>query len=184
MLHGASVKDVRTIYQSEYSVSTKDLDTGNFIPSCVYMHKSYFRYNGEYVPQDYSKACKANSIYNRMRGQSQSGANVRLLWTIDLADGLNPKRIEKMFHKFAWRHNASNDAFGTELYLLDTKESLNILNQFVKVYSLKEDPSIQRISVFNGANRRVLFENKDAGAGRTLTQGNNLFDKWFDINDD
>ena len=42
MLHGASVKDVRTIYQSEYSVSTKDLDTGNFIPSCLYMHKSYF----------------------------------------------------------------------------------------------------------------------------------------------
>ena len=63
-------------------------------------------------------------------------------------------------------------------------QSLNILYEFVKAYSLKEDPSIQRISIFNGANRRVLFENKDAGAGRTLTQGNNLFDKWFDINDD
>ena len=194
MLHGASVKDVRSIYQSEYSITTKDLDHGNCIPSCVYMHKCYFKYKGEYVPQDYSKAGKANSIYNRMRGQSQSGANVRLFWTIDLADGLKPNWLEKRFHNFAWQHsnryrdhwqhNYSNDAFGTELYLLDTTETFNILNKFVKTCSLKEDPRIQRISVFNGANRSVIFENKDAGAGRTLTQGNNLFDKWFETKND
>jgi hypothetical protein len=181
MLHGASVKDVRSIYQSEYSITTKDLDHGNYIPSCVYMHKCYFKYNGEYVPQDYSKAGKAVSIYNRMRGQSQSGANVRLFWTIDLADGLRPNYLEKKFHQFAWRHNASNDAFGTELYLLDTKESFNILNEFIKTYNLKEDPRIQRISVFNGANRSVIFENKEA---HDIDYSKNEFDKLFEMKDD
>ena len=67
------------------------------------------------------------------------------------------------------------------MYLLDTTETFNILNKFVKTCSLKEDPRIQRISVFNGANRSVIFENKEA---HDIDYSKNEFDKWFEMKDD
>lgn len=158
-MFGMSIPTLKTLFMKEYGVTATELDKGEGIPSCVYMHKSYFRYNGEYLPQDYCKGGKANSIYNRMRGQSQSGADVRLIWTIEVASLYHADVLESKLQRFAINYNVSkNEAFGTELYKLSDVESVALLKQFVDEYNLKDDPTVVRISVYNKDTRTSTFE--------------------------
>ena len=153
------VNRVKSFFIKEYGVTPTELDKGEHIPSCLYMHKSYFRFKGEYLPQDFCKGGKANSIYNRMRGQSQSGADVRLLWTIETSSLAHADYLESIFQNFAFKHRVNKDqAFGTELYLLSDIESIGVLKEFVKEYDLENDSRIVRISVYNDTTRAVLFE--------------------------
>ena len=158
-MFGMSVPTLKTLFMKEYGVTATELDKGEGVPSCVYMHKSYFRYNGEYLPQDYCKGGKANSIYNRMRGQSQSGADVRLLWTIEVASLYHADILEDKLQLFASNYNVSkNEAFGTELFKLSDEESIALLKRFVDEYNLKDDPTVVRISIYHNDTRTNIFE--------------------------
>ena len=162
MQPGMNVETLKKVYMDFYDVTPTQLDKGIGINPCLYMHKSFFRYNDVYLPQDFSKVGKANSIYNRMRGQSQSGADVRLLWNIEVKTPFDADRIEDKFKIFACQYNVDKDtAYGTELYEFDTFESITILNSFVEYESLQTNPAVIRINIYYPDHRYTIFERSD-----------------------
>tara|TARA_B110000503_G_C6885640_1_gene304585 strand:+ start:52 stop:600 length:549 start_codon:yes stop_codon:yes gene_type:complete len=157
---GMSVDNLKKFYMDFYNVTSTELDDGKGIHPCVYMHKSFFSYNNEYLPQDFCKGGKANSIYNRMRGQSQSGADVRLIWNIEVNTPADAKNLESKLQYFAHTFSVRRtEAFGSELYNLSVAQSVKLLHCFIDHYKLTDNPEVIRISIYNATERTVIFEN-------------------------
>jgi len=133
-----------------YDVTSTELDNGtNGVPHCVYCIKPYFQHNGKWLPQDFCKIGKSHSVANRSRIYSQNGADVRVLWTIDIDSALYAKRVESALHAFGFEYAAGSDsAHCTELYNMDSDFAYKFLDKFVKVNNLKDNSRILRINKF------------------------------------
>lgn len=150
MYMGMSYNDLKRTLKKFYNVTSTDLDRGYNIPYSVYCVKSFFRLQKQWVPQDFVKIGKSFSVANRVRTYSQSGADVKTLWTMELAYPGLANEIEALIHNFGANHHAGLESVHcTEMFDLDMQQSFVFLQDFIKSYDILNDNRITKIHMFD-----------------------------------
>ena len=153
---GCTLQLLKRELMNYYNKTVTDLDRGIGIPHSIYCVKPFFRYQGEWLPQDHSKVGKTHSLFNRVRTYCQQGSNVSVLWSIDTKDS---KSLEKEVHRYL--HNFhDHSAHRTELFLMDCDTAYDMLDQMIIDLKLDKRHDVLAINKFSphGLNNSKLKE--------------------------
>jgi hypothetical protein len=150
MHSGMSYNKLKRTLMKFYDVTSTDLDKGHDIPYCVYCIKSFFRFQKQWIPQDFVKIGKSFSVANRARTYSQSGADVKTLWTMELAYPGLADEIENLVHNFGYQYHAgSASAHCTEMFDLNVQQAFVFLQDFIEEHDILNDNRITKIHMFD-----------------------------------
>ena len=164
-----------------YGLTATELDNSNYYPG-IYCNLSYFKHNGKWLCHDYVKIGMAVGPYNRTRTYAQGGADVRPLWFIGVDDY---KNFENRIHKYLNQYRV-HDVFGTEIFKMTPKQSLDLLDEMVELFNLKSRSNVREILIFDntGISEKSIFNknyNPDLNnvSNRVPKVNQNVWDKYF-----
>lgn len=169
-MQGMSYKQLKRVLMKLYGVTSSELDKGiGGVPYSIYCIRSYFRHKNEWLPQDWVKIGKSFSVANRSRIYSQGGADIRVLWSIDVSHSSYADILESKIHNFGWKyHVGPESAHATEMFDLDEPNALDFLKKIEDEFNLKNDSSVLRINCFE--ENLVKVYNVSDGSGSTNTR--------------
>lgn len=163
---GMGYNQLKQTLMQFHEVTATQLDNG-WIPHSVYCVLPYFCYQNQWLPQDFCKIGKTSSIANRARIYSQTGADVRVLWNIEVKNEKFVNKLEESIHNFcAEIHASKQQVVGTEVYNLSGEKSYDLLSRFVEACDLKNNKNVLRINEF--INGRMLTYEVENGTHTTL----------------
>lgn len=181
MKYGIDIKLYKDVLKKHYGVTSTELDNSNYYPG-IYCNLSYFKHNGKWLCHDYVKIGMAVGPYNRTRTYAQGGADVRPLWFIGVDDY---KNFENRIHKYLNQYRV-HDVFGTEIFEITPKQSLNLLDEMVEVFNLKNRSNVREILIFdnNGISEKSILNinyNSDLNnvSNRVPKVNQDVWDKYF-----
>lgn len=152
-----------------YGVNSTQLDNGlNGVPYCVYCVKNFYLHKGEWVAQDTVKMGKSFSVANRVRTYGQSGADVRILWSIDCVNANFATQLEDAVHREALPHHIQL-THATEMFNMDVIKAYSFLDELEEKFDLKNNDKVQRINRYT-PNKIEIYE-VDASTAQTVSIG-------------
>ena len=178
MYSGMNYNQLKKELMKLYGVTSTQLDRGEKVPHCIYCIKSFFRYEEKWVPQDFVKIGKSFSVSNRARIYSQTGADIKTLWTIELAYPGLASEIETLVHNYGEKYHAGlESAHCTEMFNLDINQAFIFLNNFIQKYDILNDNRVTKIHMFD---KNIITINSNVKP-REMYKYDTHFDNIFNI---
>lgn len=178
---GMGYNQLKQTLMQFHEVSATELDEGHWIPDSVYCVLPYFCYQNQWLPQDFCKIGKTNSIANRARIYCQTGVDARVLWNIEVANKEFATKLEESIHGFcAEIHASKQQVVGTEVFNLSGQDSYNLLKRFVDANDLKNNKNVIRICEFINGTMQT-YEVEDGTHEAVKFQKRKNADLQFDI---